>query len=65
MAMTSGPEPLWTTMTTTLASIASNMSNSSSDAPDEGDEDPAWGLVAMVTTSCILGVVILTTVIGE
>ena len=64
MAVTTGSEPLSTVMTTTLSNIVSNTSNSSG-VVEEGDDDQAWGLVAMVTTSCILGVVILTTVIGE
>lgn len=64
MAVTAVPQPLTTIMTTTLSSIVSNTSNSSGLAED-GDEDQAWGLAAMVTTSCILGVVILTTVIGN
>ena len=63
MAVVAEPDPVSVVMTTTLSSIMSNTSNSSDATPD--DEDPAWGLVAMITTSCILGVVILTTVIGE
>ena len=63
MAVVAEPDPVSVVMTTTLSSIMSNTSNSSDTTPD--GEDPAWGLVAMITTSCILGVVILTTVIGE
>ncbi|XP_043202385.1 5-hydroxytryptamine receptor 2B-like, partial [Amphibalanus amphitrite] len=64
MAVTAESDPLSTIMATTLSSIVSNTSNSSETTSGD-EEDPAWGLVAMITTSCILGVVILTTVIGN